>query len=446
MQLLVLTESITPRIRYIFTHILSEMLGFDVVFTQNIGDIATFNGPIIAYTHTQISDTVHITPHPLLTLYGVDEQSFAFFTWCSLPAFFATCNTSDIPFDLFAASFFLLTRYEEYLPHSLDAHGRFRVEDSIAFKMNFLEIPIVDLWVKQLGSIIKEKFPFVVLKSREFKFIPTIDIDNAFAYRHKGFVRALLGSGNALFRLRFIDLYRRILVSLRLLPDPYNTYKILFRVLSPFPQTVWFILGGKYSEYDKNIPLNKKPIRKLMDRIGRHFILGIHPSYGSYLSKDRLQSELDGLTQLSGKKVHASRQHFLRIKFPETYRILMELGIEQDYSVGYSNRVGFRAGTCTPFPFYDIIAEQQFPLTLIPFQVMDRSLLDGLKLTPEKAVEKTMEIAQKVKDVNGTFILAWHNESISGINEWKDWEDVLKEIVKGVNEMVIRKVVSSKPV
>ena len=45
--------------------------------------------------------------------------------WKGLPVFFQTTSDSDIPFDVFAASFFLVSRYEEYLEFQPDAHGRF---------------------------------------------------------------------------------------------------------------------------------------------------------------------------------------------------------------------------------------------------------------------------------------------------------------------------------
>ena len=119
---------------------------------------------------------------------------------------------------------------------------------------------------------------------------------------------------------------------------------------------------------------------------------------------------------------------------PHTHRLLAGLGITHEYSMGYSNAIGFRASTCTPFRFYDLMDEKELPLTIVPFQVMDRALLT-MGCNAQTAAQRTLELAQRVKRVGGTFSTLWHNESLSGINEWKGWENVLGEIVNRVKAM-----------
>jgi hypothetical protein len=120
------------------------------------------------------------------------------------------------------------------------------------------------------------------------------------------------------------------------------------------------------------------------------------------------------------------------LSLPQTYQILVDIGVTSDYSMGYSNAIGFRASTCTPYNFYDLINEKELPLSIVPFQVMDRALLQGLNFSPNEAVTKSLEMAKLVKDIGGTFVTVWHNESLSGINEWNGWDSVFNEIVRGV--------------
>jgi hypothetical protein len=131
--------------------------------------------------------------------------------------------------------------------------------------------------------------------------------------------------------------------------------------------------------------------------------------------------------------IQKSRQHFLKLSLPETYRTLVELGIKEDYTMGYPNAIGFRASTCTPFNFYDLKSEKELPLRVVPFQAMDRALLETF--APQEAVSETLRMASRIKEVGGTFVTIWHNESLSGINEWKGWENVFETIVSGVNQM-----------
>ena len=137
--------------------------------------------------------------------------------------------------------------------------------------------------------------------------------------------------------------------------------------------------------------------------------VGIHPSYGSGDRVESVQKEIRRLEQILDRPICSSRQHYLKMSFPETYRTLIANGIEEDYSMGYSEVPGFRAGTCTPFKFYDLQANEPTNLTVYPFAVMDRTLNDHLKLSPEEAIERVSDLFAEVKAVHGTLVSVWHN-------------------------------------
>jgi len=333
---------------------------------------------------------------------------------------------------LFAASFFLITRYEEYLPFKADEHGRFPASESYAYRMGFLQMPLVDLWVNELAKLLKAKFPALSIKKNKFEFIPTIDIDNAYAFKHKGVFRALLGTGNALIHFKLSEVYSRILAYLNLSRDPYNTYAKLFRTLTHYPNSKWFILAGGYGEYDKNLPVKSGAMRRLLARIGNHFEVGIHPSYQSGQNPAKIALELNALESVLQEKVLNSRQHFLAFMFPNYFVELHKLGVKSDFSIGYSNELGYRASTCTPFNFYNLKTDEELVLQFVPFSVMDRALWLKFQEKPNEAVEFTLTMAKHVALLGGTFVLAWHNETLSGINEWKGWESVFDRIVRTI--------------
>ena len=116
---------------------------------------------------------------------GVNDLEINISKWDETPCFFKTGQNSSIPFDIFAASFYLISRYEEYLPHVRDTHERFTAEQSLAFRYYFLEKPVVDIWSLKLRKVLKERFPEYHFSEREFTYISTIDIDNAYAYKYK---------------------------------------------------------------------------------------------------------------------------------------------------------------------------------------------------------------------------------------------------------------------
>ena len=61
---------------------------------------------------------------------------------------------------------------------------------------------------------------------------------------------------------------------------------------------------------------------------------------------------------------------------------------------------------------------------------MDATLLYYLKLSPEQSLAQISELIHEVKNVNGTFISLWHNDTFSNYKQWEDWESVYTEMIK----------------
>jgi hypothetical protein len=156
----------------------------------------------------------------------------------------------------------------------------------------------------------------------------------------------------------------------------------------------------------------------------------LHPSYFSSQDVVMIKKEKERLENITNMPVLRTRQHYLRFNLPETYQILIDLEIEEDYSMGYASHVGFRASTCTPFYFYDLDFEIQTPLKIFPFALMDTTLNDYMKLTPKQSLGKIKELKDEVKAVNGTFITLFHNESLSDYLRWKGWKRLYESMLK----------------
>ena len=162
--------------------------------------------------------------------------------------------------------------------------------------------------------------------------------------------------------------------------------------------------------------------------------MGIHPSYSSNANQKIVAKEIKNLNQVLNKDVTKSRQHFLKLTFPDTYRNLIECDIQEDYSMGYAEQVGFRASICSQFYFYDLIKDEMTNLRLYPFAVMDATLNNYMKIKPEDTMKYVLPLIQETKAVKGTFISLWHNESLSNVWEWKDWEAVYEQVVKAASK------------
>ncbi|MGE0078935.1 MAG: polysaccharide deacetylase family protein [Bacteroidales bacterium] len=430
MELLIYTRNLTPRVEYIFRFIFKDILRINYRVTTSITEAQGYYGPLMSYSHQKFDRGLQIVPNGLLTESGVRHHSFEVLNWDGLPAFPLTAPDTEIPFDIFSASFYLITRYEEYTcsRFKLDKHGRFGYLLSIASQNGFLHLSIVDLWAYKLLDIFKARNFSLTIKQRKFKQITTLDLDSAYAIKSKGLLRMFLSSLKSMLAGRNPAFVKRIKVSMGLSIDPFDIYDELFDILPISPQTIWFVHAGRWGKYDKSIPINSSSMKILVNRLAEKFRIGIHPSYSSFLNEQKTRSELSELVDALDQSVACSRQHYLRIRVPQTYRILQKMGITEDYSMGYSDNFGFRAGTCTPFIFYDLLAEQTLSIKVIPFQVMDSALVRS-RVSPDESHKIIQQLIDSVKQVDGTFVSVWHVDYLSGYEQSKGWFDSLKKML-----------------
>ena len=429
--ILVYTHKITPRVRYIFKHIFARTLLIPVDFTTKVEEFVAHNGPKMSYAKTPLGSEFFVRSNELLFEQGVNDLEITIQQWENVPCFFCTSSKSAVPFDIFAASFYLITRYEEYLPHIKDAHQRYPAEESVAFQNNFLEQPVIDIWAYKLLALIKEKFPDYSYKTRTYQFISTIDVDHAFAYKYKNLVRSVGGLFYDLFQFKIINVWERFASIFNIKKDPFDTFDTIIKIKNKYNiSTIFFFLIADYTTFDTNISASKNKFRLLIKSMVDYARVGLHPSYFSMQNPSILKKEKERLEKITNMPMIRSRQHYLRFSLPETYQHLIDLEITEDYSMGYASHVGFRASTCTPFYFYDLDFEIQTPLKIFPFALMDTTLNDYMKLTPKQSLGKIRDLKNEVKAVNGTFITLFHNETLSNYLRWKGWSRLYESMVK----------------
>ena len=213
-----------------------------VDFTSKIEDFVAHNGPKMSYTKKPLGSEFFIRSTEILFEQGVNDLEINIAKWDAVPCFFSVGSKSFIPFDIFAASFYLISRYEEYLPHLKDIHGRFTAEQSLAFQHQFLEKPVIDIWAYKFLTLFKEKFPDYTFGKRNYEFISTIDVDNAFAYKHKSLLRTVGGFLNDLYKLKFFSFFNRFAVLSNIKKDPFNTFDKLLEHKKKY-NVNYFLIG-----------------------------------------------------------------------------------------------------------------------------------------------------------------------------------------------------------
>lgn len=431
--LLVYSHNITPRVRYVFKHICTRILGVPVDFTSKIEEFIAHDSLKLSYTHQPLGNEFFVRSHSILFEQGLSDLEIVMHDWDQTKCFFYNGDKSSIPFDIFAASFYMLSRYEEYMPHVRDEYGRFVAKDSLAYKNDFLHQPVVDIWAFKFKEELAEKFPNYEFNERHYQVNPVIDIPMAYYFLQKGIMRTIGGTLNDIIRLKFKRLYQRYLVLFRFKQDPYDTFDWIIeqQKLSKGKFEVFFLIGD-YSTYDKNINVNKKRFVSLIKSVADYCRVGLKASYLALNDLSALKKEKKRMEGIINTTLEASRNSFSKLNIPHSYRHLIELEINEDYTMGYINEGGFRAGTCTPFLFYDIDYEIQTPLVVHSFNMMDYSLLKYGSFLDKK--EALQEMIREVKEVNGTFVPVFHNYSFGDLERWDGFKELFTMILESQNE------------
>lgn len=431
--LLVYTHKITPRLTYAFKHIVTRILGVPVKFTTLIEEFIAHDSIKMSYTKKPLSHEVFVRSHSLLFEQGLSDVEINVQDWDETKCFFTTSDASSLPFDVFAASFYLLSRYEEYLPHVKDEYGRFTASESIAFKNGFLNQPVIDIWAYKLKYVLEAQFNDFEFPKRSYSIQPVIDVPMAYYYKEKGLMRTIGGTLGDLVRFRLKRFTERYLVLFGFKRDPYDTFKwiITKQKQSKFKFVVLFLIGD-YSTYDKNISVNKKEFVSLIKSVADYCKVGLKASYFALEDISILKKEKNKLEAIVNYNLEASRHSFSKLNLPESYRNLIELEVRQDYTMGYINELGFRAGTCTPFQFYDLDYEVQTPLQINSFHCIDFALLKKHSLLDKK--EELQRLIYQVYKVNGTFTPVFHNYTFGDEDRWKGFRELFVQILESANE------------
>jgi len=427
-QVKIFARSDVPRLRYIAGLILGDILGltWDIVNDRRkLG-----KHPVINYSTQEIPGSFRIDPYTLLFEKEILPKEISVSEWKGLPVFFQTSPDSDLPFDIFAASFFLVSRYEEYLPFQPDKHSRFAASLSLAFRHGFLDKPVVDLWTKEFARSLIVKYPVLTFRSNEYKALLTIDSDQPFAYLGRNFIRSFGGLVHDL-TVKSGHAYERYRVIIKGKKDPYEVYDYLTGNIDRNNTEVRFFFPvGDNSKFDKNPSWKSKEYRDLIVRMSCKYQVGLHPSYYTSDNFPLLDNELKRLRKIVGKDITLSRYHFIRLIMPVSYQQLSRAGIKEDYSMGYPDEPGFRAGLARPFVFYDLTEDRVTELKIVPFQVMDGTFYQYRKLGPDASKEIITKLIDETRNVGGLFVSLWHNTSLLGNPEWLGWREIFEAMLK----------------
>ncbi|NPA43827.1 MAG: hypothetical protein GXO27_07350 [Chlorobi bacterium] len=429
-EILIFVYRLTGRVRYIFRFVFG-ILQMPYRFTTTLEEFVAYNGPKFSYTRSRLANEFHIRASGLLEEKGVRPHLPHIDFWDELPVIFATGESASIPFDLFSAAFYLITRYEEYLSDAADAHGRFPHTASTAMRAGMLERPWVDLWIDKFKSTFAAAHPGMSFPPPRFRFRPLLSVSISHLYKHKGLLRQLGGMLDNLVRLDFRRLRHRVRYNFTRARDPYDTfYKIIALKKQYGHELISFFPVHTFTDYDRNLPVTRPAYRRVIKTLSDYADTGLLISYYHGNDPAQIHRERKTLEKIIHKPVKKARFHYYKCRLPDSYLSLGKEEFDEDFSCGYPRHAGFRASTAYPFPFYDLSNEELTDLTVHPVPVTDYHLRFVHGLTPEEALEKLIATGETVRRTGGYFQPLFHNSVLSEFEEWKGWSEVYVKLLE----------------
>jgi hypothetical protein len=362
MKLLVYVPLLTPRIKYIFSFIFNDVLKTQVGFSSNLEECKQSALPKITYANQPIGGEVFFKNADLLLGHSISPPNIKTAAFGDMIVPFAV-EGSTLPFDVFAAAFYFISRYEEYLPHKQSVTGTYPVELSLQNKLKLLTIPVIDAWALILKNILLKKYPDLFFGKKQFEFVPLICMYPSNRHEKSTFMEA--------------------------------SRNLIKKITS---------LVKKDAADEKAIEFQES-LKELNE---------VHQVKGMFFFKPPQQTdhECDG-----------------DILLPGSYLQLIKAGTNNDYRMGYSHTPGFRAGTCTPFHWYDLQLEKTTHLLIHPLTVNNLSLRLDKHFRLQDAIYQWQNLLETVKLLEGRFYMLWHQDLLKEDGKEKSAIKLYKEML-----------------
>lgn len=437
-RMIIYSSKKTNRLLFVLDWLIKEQLKLDYDLVQDENALKSM--PFFISYGKSFSNALSIPDSGLLWEKGVNEHEVKTGSWNQVPTLYENNTTPQtLPFDLFSAIFFLLSRYEEYYTYTPDAHMRYPATQSILYKNKWLQRPILDEWVQGLRNVLRDQFN-INTPQVSFSYLPTYDIDIAYSYKYKGFVRIAGAQARDIWARNKAVYKERMAVVLNQKQDPYDSYDWIKQLHNNYDaRPIFFILSSlKTTDLDKNILPTHPKMQRLVKHLAEYGAIALHPSYYSD-NDDTLAKEKETLEEIVHKNINVSRQHYIKASLPGTYLRLLKNGISQDYSMGYGTHLGFRAGTGQSFLWYSLNNEFTTPLRIHPFCFMDTTAMFEERLSLADSFDRLKAMTKILQKSNSRLVTIFHNFSLGSAPEWIWWKGKYKEFFEETSPRIVAK-------
>ena len=330
--------------------------------------------------------------------------------------------------DIFASSFFMLTRWEEYVNKNRDSHNRFPATQSLAFNNNFLDRPVVNEYIEMLKSMMLYLDGTLKFKQKQPKTFISCDVDTPYEAYTQSLQKTIRKFGGDLIKRKSLYQGLQTLTNYTATKwgnyshDPMNTFDWIMDVNEQVGNKVafYFLVENTVPKYDAYYNINEPRIRQLMHTIHqRGHEIGLHGSYSTYKNSNQLKVQITLLRKVLemeniDQQEIGIRQHYLRWSTPETARFIDDAGLTYDTTLGYADHAGFRCGTCFSFPGFNLNTGEILKIRIKPLIAMDTTIFSQSyqNYSYEDGIKYMKVLKSNTQKVGGNFNLLWHNSTL----------------------------------
>ena len=420
--LLVYTHKITPRLRYTFKHFFESVLGIKVDFTTKLEVFIAQNVPKMSYANAPLGNEFFVNSNALLFEQGAHDIEITVSQWEGLPAFFDCSKESMLPFDVFAATFFLISRYEEYLTHVKDDSDRFMSDQCLAVQNDFLELPVIDLWAKKTLDLLLQKFPELEQsKKSTVHCIPLVEVASAYKYKHKSFLRNTAQFVISLSNFEIWSIVEQTMVLLGLWKDPWNNFNDFFSLFkNTRVKPRFFFLFSKITFYDQGISIFNDTFHYLIKSVADYHKVSLLVSTEARQKVKVFKSELERFESIIHRNTKFLRFNRGVTTVFDTYRNVLGMEQAEDFSLGYHDKIGYRASTAVPFRFYDLGKEIETALVVYAVVATEEALRT---LDVNAAFKKLEDLKKQIPTSTGVHVFSVTNAIFSPHNKNTLWKE-----------------------
>lgn len=428
-KLLIYIDRLSPRLEYVLNYIFRERLHIDYECTLQETFYIDAAQPKLAYTDKRLPGLC-ICPTSIMYEQGVHAMpALALQRWKHVSVLFYNQPGAIIPFDIFAATFFMISRYEEYLPHQQDRHGRFPHTASVAYQYGFHEIPVVDYWLMYFKEILASSFQLKLSEAAATSMV-TIDIDMLYQYAYKPTALNVAGIIKNVLTGKFSPIIKSWQYRKKPTQDPFFCFKEIESIVigAGIPLQYFILTTEHTSRYDRNTIATHPAFSAAIQSFHESVRIGIHPSYHA-INGTEIEQERHLLSQVIQQSIQSARMHYIKLAIPQTYQAMLSVGIQEDYSMGWASINGFRAGTSLPYQWYDIASEQVTDLKLYPFCFMDATSIFYLQQQKEQIRQQLDILLHHINVTKGMFISIWHNYILGDTEKYPFMMSLFQDVV-----------------